>query len=163
MTKKVLVVLGSPNSPTGELSSISKERLNFCKEIFKKDMMILCTGGWGEHFNTSKKPHAFLAKNYLIKKGISEDNFTEIALSKHTVDDAVKVKEVLLKLSNIELTIITSDYHLKRVTLIFNEILNGYKMKFIGVKSTMEKEKYNAFLEHEKKAINEIIKNGLYY
>ena len=30
MDKEILVVLGSPNSPTGELSIMAKERLDFC-------------------------------------------------------------------------------------------------------------------------------------
>tara|TARA_B110000503_G_scaffold113911_1_gene171100 strand:- start:255 stop:365 length:111 start_codon:yes stop_codon:yes gene_type:complete len=36
-------------------------------------------------------------------------------------------------------------------------------MNFIGVKSNFEEEEYNALLNHEKKAIQGIIKNGLYY
>tara|TARA_R110002126_G_scaffold181672_2_gene330481 strand:+ start:1569 stop:1733 length:165 start_codon:yes stop_codon:yes gene_type:complete len=53
MKKEVLVVLGSPNSPTGALSDISKSRLNFCLENYSEDQKVLCTGGWGDHFNTS--------------------------------------------------------------------------------------------------------------
>ena len=36
-------------------------------------------------------------------------------------------------------------------------------MNFISVKSNFEEEEYNALLNHEKKAIDGIIKNGLYY
>lgn len=163
MNTEILIVLGSPNSPTGELSSVSKERLDFCRKIFQENSLILCTGGWGEHFNTAEKAHASYTKNYLIEKGISEAHFLDVALSDNTVDDAVKVKEIISKLSNITLTIITSDYHLERVKLVFNEILKNYKIKFIGVKSNFETEKYNALIKHEEKAIEGIIKNGLYY
>tara|TARA_R110000868_G_scaffold328512_1_gene589329 strand:+ start:1322 stop:1549 length:228 start_codon:yes stop_codon:yes gene_type:complete len=75
MKKEVLVVLGSPNSPTGALSDISKSRLNFCLENYSEDQKVLCTGGWGDYFNTSNKPHADYAKAYLIKKGVLEKIF----------------------------------------------------------------------------------------
>ncbi|MEE9406827.1 MAG: YdcF family protein [Polaribacter sp.] len=163
MSKEILIVLGSPNSATGELGVIAKERLNFCLTIYKKEMLILCTGSWGAHFNTSSRPHAFYTKNYLIEKGIPEDRFLELALSKNTVDDAVKIKNIVSTFENIHLTIISSDYHLVRVKLIFKEILKNYKMKFIGVKTNFKTEEYNALVKHEKEAAESIIKNGLYY
>ncbi len=98
-----------------------------------------------------------------MEKGISEDSFLEFALSTNTVEDAVKTRDIISTLENIHLKIITSDYHLERVKLIFREVLKNYKMNFIGVKTSFEEEEYNALLNHEKKAIEGIIKNGLYY
>jgi hypothetical protein len=72
MSNRVLVILGPPNSPNGNLSSIAKNRLDLCFQIFLKDDLILCTGGWGKHFNTSINPHAYYAKEYLLKKGITD-------------------------------------------------------------------------------------------
>lgn len=160
---EVLIVLGSPNSPFGKLSNISKSRLDYCKNTYVKGKLVLCTGGWGSHFNTSNSSHATYAKEYLIEKGISEKDFLEFALSKNTVDDAVKTKSIISSLNNVRLTIITSDYHLDRVELIFNKILDKYDMKFVGVKSNLNKEKYDLLLQHEKKAIKTILENGLYY
>ena len=79
------------------------------------------------------------------------------------MDDAVKIKSIITKLKNITLTIISSDYHVDRVKLIFNEILGSYNITYVGVESNMETEKYNALVQHEKKAIESIIENGLYY
>lgn len=163
MKKKILVVLGSPNSPEGELSAISKCRLDYCKSIFKEENLIICTGGWGPQFNTTKQSHAHYAKCYLIKKGLLEDNFLESALSKHTVDDAVKLIPILAEFENPMVTIITSDYHLDRVQLIFTKILNDYQLKFHGVKSDLDKIVYNALVQHEKKSIKSINAHGLYY
>ena len=163
MMVEILVVLGSPNSSKGKLSIMSKERLDFCLERFNNNMMILCTGGWGSHFNTTKEPHAYYTKNYLIKKGIPEDRFLENALSGNTVEDAVKTKEIISSLKNIQLSIITSEYHLERVKLIFKTILKNYEMHFFGVETNFEKEKLNILIKHEKKAIEGILKNGLYY
>ena len=58
MKREVLVVLGGFNSPTGELSATSLDRLDYCKGIFIKGQLVLLTGGWGDHFNTSDNvPH----------------------------------------------------------------------------------------------------------
>lgn len=163
MKKEVLVVLGSPNSPTGVLSDISKSRLNYCLKCYSKEKLILCTGGWGEHFNTAKKSHATYAQEYLIQNSVQEKAFIEIALSSNTVDDAVKIKAITQKMDNIHLTIITSDYHLDRVKLIFEDLLKSFELDFIGVKSCLKKETYNALVNHEKKEILSILEKGLYY
>ena len=163
MKKEILVVLGSPNSSSGVLSNMSKSRLDYCKSIFIESNLIICTGGWGKQFNVSTRSHGFYAKEYLIEKGLTEKNFLEIALSSNTVDDAVKIKSILSNLENFNLTIITSDYHLNRVKLIFKEILEDYNMSFIGVDGDFNEEKYELLLKHENAAIRKILKNGLYY
>lgn len=163
MNQEVIIILGSPNSPTGQLSDISVSRLEQCREIFKKGQLILCTGGWGEHFNTSDKPHAQYCKDYLIRKGLSHEDFLEFCLSENTVDDAVKIKTSLSRLENPQFTVITSDYHLERVQLIFNEILKAYQMDFVGAKSNINEEKLSQLLKHEQKAIAQIKENGLHY
>ena len=162
MVKEILVVLGSPNYPTGELSGIAKSRLDYCKSIFTTEKLILLTGGWGKHFNITDFAHAAYAKDYLINKGIKESYFLEIALSKNTVDDAVKIKPIISKLEKIKLTIITSEYHLESVKLIFNEILRENHLEFVGVENCLKKDE-NYLINHEKKAIDLILKNGLYY
>ena len=63
MEKEVLVVLGSPNSPSGELSDISKSRLDCCRKMFSKGQLILCTGGWGPHLIFQINLMHFMGKN----------------------------------------------------------------------------------------------------
>ena len=163
MKKEVLIVLGSPNSPSGELSNISKSRLDYCASLYSTGKLILCTGGWGKHFNTSSEAHAVYAKKYLVEKGVLECDFLDFALSENTVDDAIKIKKIISKLENLNLTIITSDYHLERVQLIFQEILKDFNFNCIGVQSNLEKDQLQRHMKHERKAINLIINNGLYY
>ena len=142
---------------------MSKSRLNFCKTRYAPGKLVLCTGGWGEHFNTTPQSHASYAKDYLLKMGFLEDNFLPDALSQNTVDDAVKIKSIVENLKYIKLTIITSDYHLERVALIFKEILREYSMEFVGVPSNLESNAYRDLVQHETEAIISIKKNGLYY
>jgi uncharacterized SAM-binding protein YcdF (DUF218 family) len=161
---EVLVVLGSPNSSNGELSDIAKSRLDGVNKLYAAGKRILCTGGWGNHFNTTPKAHAEYAWQYLLKKGIPEQAFLEQALSSNTVDDAVKSKMILSKLDNPHITIVTSDFHLERVKLIFKKILPAFEIQFIGVSSAfLTTEQKAAFVAHEQTAIRSIQANGLYF
>jgi len=161
--KDVLIVLGSPNSPEGELSDISKSRLNKCLNLYVKGKVILCTGGWGPHFNTAKQSHASYAKAYLLGQGVEEHDFLDFGLSSNTVDDAVKSKQILSKIEGARLTVISSDYHMDRVKLIFNIVLSTYEIQYVSAKSSLSDKDYKLLAEHEEKAIDSIMKEGLYY
>jgi len=152
-SKEVLVILGSTNSSTGELSDISKSRLEYGANLYSYGKFILCTGGWGKHFNISNEAHAVYSKNYLIARGIPESAFLEFALSNNMVEDAVKSKPILHKLKNPKITIITSDFHLPRVQLIFNEILKGVTFECVGVSTFfLDSEQRTMLLAHEQES-----------
>ena len=163
MSKRILVVLGATNSIDGKLSNTAIERVNTCAKLVTIGDLILCTGGWGDHFNLSKNPHAMYAKEYLLKKGILNTSFLPFALSNNTVEDAVKIKEIIASTSYQSLVIITSNFHLERVQLIFNEILKKVVVNYIGVKNKMSKKELEKAIEHEKNAIKRIKNNGLFY
>jgi uncharacterized SAM-binding protein YcdF (DUF218 family) len=163
-SKEVLVILGSTNSPTGELSDISKSRLDYAASLYANGKLVLCTGGWGNHFNISKEPHAFYSKNYLLAKGIPEPAFLEFALSSHTVEDALKLKPILSKLEKPNITIITSDFHLQRVRMIFGEVLKGFSFEYMGASTDfLESEQRAMLMAHEQEAMRNIVQNGLYF
>lgn len=163
--KEVLIVLGSPNSAEGKLGDIAIDRLNYCYEIFDpKKNLILCTGGFGDNFNTADQPHAHYAIEYLVNLGINRAYFLDIALSSNSVEDAVKSKQVLLNSgSDYLVKVITSDFHLERVKIIFDHILTGFTKEYHGVAHQMPIDEKQKRIEHERKAINEIRKNGLYF
>lgn len=163
MSKRILIVLGAPNSPNGNLSSIAKNRLDLCFKILLQSDLILCTGGWGKNFNTASLPHSYYAKEYLLKKGILKSYFLEPAISNNTVDDAVKAKEIISKYKKLKLLIITSDFHINRANLIFKEILKEYTLEFVAAENNLPRHQLKKIVEHEKKSINKIIENGLYY
>ncbi len=159
-----MIVLGSPNSVHGELSIMALGRLNYCLSVFDpKEHLILCTGGFGAHFNVSTMPHAYYTSEYLVSKGIERTALMNIALSSNTVDDAVKAKEILGDVS-YKLEIITSDYHLERVRLIFDTIIPDLDKEYIGISHPdLERNELDNLIKHEKKAIREIKENGLYF
>lgn len=159
---EVLVVLGAPNSPEGVLSGIAKSRSDCAANLYSEGKLILCTGGWGKHFNTSTKAHAVYSKDYLMTRGIPESAFLELAFSGNTVEDALISKKILSLLEEPQITIITSDYHLERVKLIFGEVLKDFTFNCIGVRSEfLEPEERAKLVTHEQSAIHSIIQNGL--
>ena len=163
MLQKVYIVLGAENSDKGVLGAISKNRLDVCSGLYKEGDLVLCTGGWGAQFNTTKIAHAFYAQEYLLKRGILKPDLLKPTLSSNTVDDAVKLKEVLENLKKCDLILITSDFHMERVKLIFNEILKKYTISFVEAKNTLNVDELQMYENHEKKAIQGILESGLYY
>lgn len=161
--KRIVVILGAPNNDKGELMKIAIDRLNVCINIFNKHTdLIICTGGFGKHFNETPTAHAEYAKRYLINNGINEEYFLDNAISSNTVEDAVKVREIIFNRYK-KLTIITSEFHLERTKLIFNEILNAVKKEYIGAKHNFTYDEISPLITHEQAAIEKIKKNGLYY
>ena len=163
MKERIIIILGSPNDPDGMLSETAKSRLELCLEVYKENDRIICTGGWGAHFNTSERPHSFYAEKYLKEKGVPFSCFLNPVLSSNTVEDAVMAKKILSKHQQPELIVLTSDFHVQRAELIFKEILKEYDITFLGAKNRLSTKQLEKVTEHEKRSIDSILRNGLYY
>lgn len=161
---EVIVVLGSPNFPDGTLGPIALDRLQGCLSVFdSKKYKILCTGGFGSHFNTSPIAHANYLKNFLIEKGVPSTAFLPLALSSNTVEDATMSKSILTNVAYKDLLIITSEYHVARVKFIFSEVLSGFNLNFKAVKHHSIDDVLEPLIRHEKMAMDQLNSNGLYY
>jgi len=161
---EVIVVLGSPNFPDGTLGPIALDRLQGCLSIFNSQKhKILCTGGFGAHFNTSPVAHANYLKDFLIQKGVPSTAFLPLALSSNTVEDAVMSKSILMKTVFKDLIITTSEYHVARVEFIFTEILKDFNLNFKAVAHHSIDDVLEPLIQHEKVAMDKLISNGLYY
>jgi vancomycin permeability regulator SanA len=161
---EVIVVLGSPNFPDGTLGPIALDRLQGCLSIFNPQKhKILCTGGFGAHFNTSPVAHANYLKDFLIQKGVPSTAFLPLALSSNTVEDAVMSKSILKEVEYKNLLILTSEYHLARVKFIFTEILKDFNLSFNAVTHHSIDDVLEPLIQHEKVAMDLLNSNGLYY
>ncbi len=161
---EVIVVLGSPNFPDGTLGPIALDRLLGCLGIFDPTKhKILCTGGFGAHFNTSPVAHANYLKDFLIQKGVPSTAFLPLALSSNTVEDAVMSKSILKEVEYKNLIILTSEYHLARVKFIFTEILKDFNLSFNAVTHHSIDDVLEPLIQHEKVAMDLLNSNGLYY
>jgi len=161
---EVIVVLGSPNFPDGTLGPIALDRLQGCLSIFNSQKhKILCTGGFGAHFNTSPVAHANYLKDFLVEQGVPSTAFLPLALSSNTVEDAVMSKSILMKTVFKDLIITTSEYHVARVEFIFTEILKDFNLNFKAVAHHSIDGVLEPLIQHEKVAMDQLISNGLYY
>ncbi len=159
----IIVILGSPNDDEGNLSDISLGRLREGIEQYKKHQgyKILCTGGFGEHFNRTKTPHAKYALNYLISQKIPETDLLEIALSYDTVDDAYKAKLIIEKNKVRKLVIVSSDFHMGRVRHIFERILEGYELKFEAANTCFPEGLKKELISHEEREMRKLEIEGI--
>ena len=93
---------------------------------------ILLTGGFGAHFNTTDKPHAYYAQQLLLAWGVPSMDIVEFAESRHTVEDAVLSRPIVEQYGVKNLRIVTSDFHLPRVQFIFTNLLPAVNLTFVS-------------------------------
>jgi len=119
----VIIVLGAPNDAQGRLSSIALERCSQAFSEFKKhpNYAVLPTGGWGEHFNTTDKPHGFYVRRELLGRGIPESAFLPCVESTNTVEDASLSRQILEAFPDASLIVVTSDFHSGRAQFLFEQ------------------------------------------
>jgi uncharacterized SAM-binding protein YcdF (DUF218 family) len=163
MKKKCLIiVLGSPNKENGELYSVAKERCELALQIYRKNSAckIILTGGYGDHFNRSKKPHACYLKSYLLKAGIIREDIIACVESTNTREDASLTKSIVEKNKIEKIIIITSDFHEKRARFIFEKEYAelGVPIEF-AVSHTISKNcelDLEALIQHEQRALDNL-------
>ena len=117
----IIVILGSPNSKEGELFSVAKQRCEMGMQEYLNHptWKIVLTGGFGEHFNKSEKPHAYYLKKYLIEQGVAPAVIVDSVLSTNTLEDASLTKPIIEKYNVGDILVVTSDFHYDRARYIF--------------------------------------------
>ncbi|MCP3964817.1 MAG: YdcF family protein [Lentisphaerae bacterium] len=157
----IVIVLGSPNDANGKLSTIALERCNQAIEQFKRyrTCKILVTGGFGEHFNTSDRPHAYYASQYLISHSIPKEDILEFVESSNTFEDALLAKPVIDKYQPEKMIIVTSDFHHDRVKYIFGKTFPDSDFTISCSKTLLPDEKLKRLKTHEQNALNRMLRN----
>ena len=156
-----IVVLGSPNDENGNLLPIAISR---CEKAFSEYVRmgkcrILCTGGFGEHFNLTTLPHGQYVQNYLIDKGVPPSSFLEIALSSFTLEDATLSEPILVKNFITHIVLVTSEFHMERAKLVFNHALPDFEFSYAEAETLVSEVEHQRLKEHEIKAIKRELSN----
>ena len=117
----IIIILGSPNSKEGELYHVAKQR---CEKGIQEYLnhptwKIILTGGFGEHFNTSEKPHAYYLQKYLIGRGIAPEVIIDSVMSTNTLEDASLTKPKIVEYNVDDILVVSSDFHYDRARYIF--------------------------------------------
>ena len=149
-----VILLGAPNDDTGKLSSLAVERCREALKVYEHRVgfSILPTGGFGEHFNRTAKPHAYYTRNFLLENGVPTKDILEPALSSFTLEDAALSRPIVDRYGIKDLIVVTSDFHLRRVKLIFERTFKGYTLSFRGSKTNLQQDELSALVAHEEQA-----------
>ena len=152
---KAIVLLGGPNNEKGELSEIVKARCLSAFGAFEQlqDHKLLCTGGFGAHFNTTNQPHGFYVKKYLLALGVSADAFLDIAQSRFTLEDALLAKPILEAAGITQIKLITSSFHMKRAAYVFSNLCSELEIETISAPTPVNKDELVRLQAHEVTAL----------
>lgn len=158
----VIVVLGSPNDAKGKLSSIALERCSQALAEFQKNpgYAVLPTGGWGQHFNTTDKPHGFYIRQELSIRGLPESAFLPCVESSNTIEDASKSRLVLESYPKAELIVVTSDFHAARARFLFNREFPDRRIRISESVTKLPLKKLAQLQAHEQKALEKLKLNS---
>jgi uncharacterized SAM-binding protein YcdF (DUF218 family) len=162
-----ILILGSPNTKNGRLYDVAIGRCEQALVEYKNhpDYKFILTGGYGNHFNKSKLPHAQHLAQYLIQSGVQEKDILEYVESSNSIEDAILSKLSILKYNIKRIIIVTSDYHFNRAKYIFNRIFENLyvEISFSIKKTDPNDSELDIFKlnEHEKIALKKIMKYGI--
>ncbi len=114
-------MLGSPNDEHGNLHSLALERCRRALRLRRDnpDWSLLLTGGFGAHFNTTDRPHAFYLRRWLEQNGVPTSAFLPFAASRNTLADASLAKPIVLATRAPVAVVVTSDFHVDRARFVF--------------------------------------------
>jgi len=156
----IIIVLGSPNDGDGGLSSIAMERCAQALAEFRRnpDFAILPTGGWGTHFNTTDKPHAFYVQKELLARGIPEKAFLPFVKSSNTLEDASLSGPILDTYPGLELIVVTSDFHAARARYIFEHQFPERSIRISACGTELPQDALIRLQAHEDQALEELKK-----
>lgn len=164
MKRLAIVVLGAPNDADGTLSSLARERCQQALSEYSRhpDAYLLPTGGWGEHFNTTDKPHGYYTRRYLMAHGIPEQQFLECAESANTVEDAAIAKPIVERHKITELIVVTSDFHIARAQFLFLREFPNTPLSFSAATTNLPEDDLKQRKAHEEKALARLRQNAAF-
>lgn len=136
---KGVLILSHEMSKFGELNGVSKSRAELAAKLCEKsDYDFVITSGWDYRPDCNQAIADVMASFLLDRLSICDKKIFISRQSRDTVGDAVFAR--LLFASRLQsLTVVTSDFHLQRVILIFEKIFGSRcELKFFGADTHVE-------------------------
>ena len=159
--KKPVFILASPNSADGELSPMSIGRIERAVQLqqMQPDVVLLATGGFGDHFNTSNTPHRELVHQCLLNRGAAIDRAAPAdLLSANTVEDVWMIIAFAQKRGWADYGVVTSSSHWKRCRYIFECLDPTARVDFFAADDSANLD--DAIGKHEVVAMARLVAQG---
>lgn len=159
----IIILLGAPNDDTGKLSSLAVERCRRALLEYRANpgYAILPTGGFGEHFNKTARPHAFYTRRYLLERSVPEQDILGPVYSSFTKEDPSLSKPIIVSYGVRNVVVVTSDFHVARAKLIFGHEFSGFQLSYKASKTMLPKRELDLLIQHEKNAIAAMTANPM--
>jgi hypothetical protein len=156
-----LFILGSPNAADGVLSPISQNRIAKAIELQKAhpEIILLATGGFGNHFNISPVPHRELVHQRLLEQNaLINATSPEDFLSSNTVEDAIMITQFSISHETGRFGIVTSKFHMARCRYIFECLASKRLPDFFMAEDPSDLGK--ELVRHEESALAQLVAQG---
>jgi hypothetical protein len=130
----LIVLFGNENETDGRLRPIALERCAKAAQLAGEypQGLILPTGAFGKHFNSSPWPHGELLRNHLLTLGISPDRILPFTNSSGTLEDVLFARKVAVDLKAKQVVFVTSSFHMPRVRYICGRIFPDFQREFVS-------------------------------
>jgi uncharacterized SAM-binding protein YcdF (DUF218 family) len=161
-TFDLLIVLGSTVGNDGVLSKIATERLDAAFDLIQglTEPRVILTGGFGSHFNKTKRAYSLYAQEYLLSKGLDPLKISAMVPSLDTVEDATLTVRIVDYINPSKITVLTSDFHLERVKYIFGAVFSGRDIAYVSVPHVADDVSMRTLKETENYELSILRKNG---
>jgi uncharacterized SAM-binding protein YcdF (DUF218 family) len=156
-----LFILGSPNSVDGILSSTAINRILKAIALQKIDpeIVLMATGGFGSHFNTSASPHRELIHQYLVQQDAEfNPGHPGDLLSSNSVEDATTIAQYFNSRGRAKFGIVTSGFHMARCQYIFECVFEKDLVDFFAADDPSSL--HPDILRHESTALAQLRAQG---
>ena len=149
----LLVVLSHLMSNNHELGSESVARAELAIKMFscnKFDKLV--TLGW-DYRSDCATPIAHVVRDFIIKNShINKNSIIAIKKSRDTVCDALYCLDFFNDIKLTKINVITSDYHVSRTRIIFNQVFNNaVSIEVFGVNTSASLD--SEIVQHEQQSI----------
>jgi uncharacterized SAM-binding protein YcdF (DUF218 family) len=157
----VIILLGAQNDEQGRLSPMALARAGGALDAYRTQPhpRLLVTGGFGA-FNRAPQAHAHYMAEFLLQNGVARQDLLPYALSAHSVDDASMTKEILSHLPIHDIHVVTSEFHVDRIRLIFTHFFDPARMSYAGTPNAVDDGTLRRLELHEQTAMKAIRRQG---
>ncbi|WP_420627425.1 YdcF family protein [Candidatus Leptofilum sp.] len=157
---KIVVLLGNENDREGNLSPVAISRADTAVRFLNENdaWVVLPTGAFGAHFNTTEISHGQYLTAYLLANGISANQILPHTNSSNTVEDAICAKKVANEVKASQIIVISSEFHMRRVKYIFSRVFQGTNIDFLPAPNQVDEATLDKLQKHEVQSLQKLQK-----